>query len=242
MRLNINPFKRNDLDKTIAQVKQIYAQIDRQIAVFKKSTGVNCKHNCGHCCENPHVYATVIEMFPIAEYLWKSGKAERIIEQINNTPAQSRCIFYQPDLSVPGNGKCTIYPYRASLCRLFGFSAKRDKHNNPMLVTCSVIKKLYPHEVENLKSAKNKIAIPSMGEWSRKLSCIDPYRGTDQVHINHAIKVALEKTGLKLQLRQYNSPRTHFATIYNRLKYGTIRAIKNIQTALFGRFRIKRGF
>ena len=233
--------KKNTFNDKIKQVTEIYTEIDRKIASFKKATGIACKTGCGHCCENPQIYVTVLELFPIAKKLWVSGKATQILDRLNTSSDPTQCIFYQPS-DIPGNGHCSIYPHRALICRLFGFSAKRNKYNKSMFVTCSAIKSTHQNIIDQLNSDSNIIPLPSISELSRKLSCIDPYLGNEQIHINQAIKISLEKAGFMLQLQNYNPIRLRLFRLYNNIRYGTIRLYKQLETAIFGRFRIKRGF
>ncbi len=241
MVLKWNISRKNTFNDKIKQVTQIYDEVDRQIASLKKATGITCKPGCGHCCENPHVYTTVLEVLPIAKKLWKSGKATQILERLDTMDALSHCIFYQPS-HITGNGHCSIYKHRMLICRLFGFSAKRNKYNKSMFVTCSSIKKIYPHIIEQLNSESNTIPLPSISELSRKLSCIDPYQGSEQLHINQAIKISLEKAGFMLQLQYHNRLGSKFIRLYNTIRYGMLRLYKQLELAIFGRFRIKRGF
>lgn len=235
---------KSTLEKTIQAVRRVYAQADAQIARFQKRSGISCKPGCGQCCENPRVYATVLELFPLALYLWNSGTASMWMERIANHEDDNRCIFYAPDDTSPGHGRCSVYKNRALICRMFGFSARRDKKDKLSLVTCTIIKQLYPRAIERIHNEFDHFDVPRIADLSRSIGGIDPYRGVEQLQINRAVYAALEKVGFLLELSAHNriQRRQTIVRIINTIKFGSVRILKQIEMAVFGRFRIKRGF
>lgn len=123
-------------------------------------------------------------------------------------------MFYQPDPLKNGQGRCGVYLWRPLLCRLFGFAAQKDKYGQPQLVTCSTMKSLCSYEYEQAleNMHQGKLAAPLMQDYAMRLFNIDPHWGKEQLPINQAIKIALEKVGLlnekeKNQRRQINTKR-----------------------------------
>ena len=184
---------------------QLLKDTSRQTGVFAKATGLHCKTGCGKCCENPEVETTVTEAMPLAAHLWEKGRAEEILEIIEARSAKGVCVFYRPDPLVPGNGRCAVYEQRPGICRLFGFSAKKDKHGRPVLVTCTVIKEKFPNDYHR---ACDHIAkgqpVPILSDHTIRVFSLDPSAGMQLLPINAAVRMALERVGI-------GPGRSHFA-------------------------------
>ena len=185
----------------IRSLLKLFQSLDREIQKFQSKSGLNCLAGCGRCCENPNVETTVLELLPLAQKLWQEGSAEDWLKKIESVQEKGPCVFYKPDPLIPGNGRCSVYSLRPLICRLFGFSAKIDKHKDNVFVTCATIKKLYMKEFESAqhKVQSGSLPIASMEHYSMKAYQIDPTLGRDQLPINRAIKIVLEKTGLHLR-------------------------------------------
>ncbi len=181
----------------VNDVLNLYAEVDGKIEEFKKVSSLKCVSGCGRCCENPKISITVLEVFPLACKLWQDKTAPAILAQIANGAIEGVCVFYQPDAIVAGSGRCGVYALRPLLCRLFGFSAKMDKYGNPSLVTCSVMKNHCVQEYEqvNKKLCERTLVVPRMQEYGMQLLYIDSYWAREQLPINQAIRIALEKVG-----------------------------------------------
>jgi Fe-S-cluster containining protein len=179
------------------EVLDLYAEVDGKIEEFKKVSSLKCVSGCGHCCENPKISITVLEAFPLACKLWQDKTAQAILDQIVNGAVENVCVFYQPDAVVAGSGRCGVYALRPLLCRLFGFSAKTNKYGKPSLVTCSVMKNHCAQEYEqvNKKLCKKTLAVPMMQEHGMQLLSIDFNWAREELPINQAIRMALEKVG-----------------------------------------------
>lgn len=188
------------LQEKSAQVQRIYEELDGKIAEFQKQSGLACESGCGRCCENPAIFATVLEVLPLARFLWQNKHAQVVLKKLEETGAENLCVFYRPDPVIPGRGRCGIYPSRPLLCRLFGFAAKSDKHGTPLLVTCPTIKSRCAKEYQDtLKClAGQALKPPMMTEYALRIYNIDPYLGRQQMPINRAVKTALEKFSLAL--------------------------------------------
>ena len=192
---------RQERRKVIALLK-LYKKLDDDIRRFQKETALCCERGCGRCCENPNVETTVLELLPLAISLWQNGQAAKWLKKANQAGAEGRCIFYAPDPQRDGKGRCSVYLWRPLICRLFGFSAKSNKNGMPMLVTCPTIKTQYAREYEKArKMIEGGAFVPKMGDYAFEAAQIDPPLGQEQLPINRAVKVALEKAGLFSRLR-----------------------------------------
>jgi len=85
------------------------------------------------------VEASPSEMLPLAAELYRRGEAEVWLEKLEN--AEDVCVFFAKDPNSDWKGRCSVYPWRPSLCRLFGFSSRKNKNGRPELVKCSRMEK-----------------------------------------------------------------------------------------------------
>lgn len=182
-------------------VAALYADIDCQIASFQMATGFQCPPGCGQCCQTPYIDATPLEMLPVALVLFRRGEALQWLDRVSHRGGVGQCIFYQPDPQIPGNGRCQVYPWRPSLCRLFGFSAHRDKQGNLSLSTCQRHKHENADIVGQIQSEiASGLPIPVMADLTAQVANLDPYWGYQRMPINQALRIAIEQVGISQQI------------------------------------------
>lgn len=181
----------------VLQVENVFATLDDDIARFQKATGLGCISGCGACCKKPDIEATVLEFLPLAYHLFKTNRDIEVLEnleRINNTPP---CTFFSTILPDNQTGLCTIYLHRGLICRLFGFSATKDKEGRPVLATCKIIKnELSDRYKQAVKAIDTGEFVPVMNQYYMKLLAIDHELGNKFYPINEAIKIAIEKVSL----------------------------------------------
>jgi uncharacterized protein len=183
------------------QVMDLYSQIDQQTRAFQAETQLHCPAGCGRCCENPHVEATPLEMVPLAVELFRQGEAVKWLESagVNETNA---CLFYEPDLLTPGNGRCQIYPWRPSICRLFGYATVTDRDGQPKFAACMRHKADMPEVVTTIQEAiAQGLPAPSFAT-SQQIAHLAPHLGAERMPINQALNAALRWVGLNFQMKQ----------------------------------------
>jgi uncharacterized protein len=157
-----------------AQVLALFEQIDQQTQEFRQATGLSCASDCGRCCDCPSVDATVLDVLPLAIALFQQGKAEEILGQLE-TDSPQRCIFYQPDALDSQKGRCGIYPWRPSLCRLFGYATVRDKQGQPQLAACAEHKATRsPTLTQIQQQLAQGLSAPSFVEFAMRMETIAP--------------------------------------------------------------------
>tara|TARA_Y100001937_G_scaffold61180_1_gene83633 strand:+ start:8873 stop:9457 length:585 start_codon:yes stop_codon:yes gene_type:complete len=180
----------------IGQVLEVYARIDSQIDEFNRSESFRCPPGCGRCCENPDVEATVLEILPLAWHLYESNRAEEIYDRIEteNPGSHRACIHYAADPAIGGNGRCTVYEQRPYLCRMFGFSARYDKHGKTMPVFCKQHKSIWPEEIERISQRVQDgvSSLPNYQNLHYELYGIHPDLQSQRFPINIALKKAIE--------------------------------------------------
>ncbi len=188
----------------IEQVKEIFQQIDRQTTALQIATGLHCPPDCGRCCENPEVETTGVEMIPLALELWQRGSAVEWISRSLAVDEKGPCVFYQADPFVSGNGRCSVYQFRPTICRLFAFSTVKNKHGESELAVCVRHKEIMPEIVADAKKAiADGLSAPNFSEVGIQVAMLDPL-GSQQLPINQALKLALERVGLIAQFADAN--------------------------------------
>ncbi|MCC6600157.1 MAG: YkgJ family cysteine cluster protein [Crocinitomicaceae bacterium] len=174
----------------VRAVRRVYLKLDREIAGFQKHSGLNCIGGCGECCKKPDIEATPIEFLPLALRLYDEGRAEKVYEEIRATDAELCYMFRQN--STHSGGLCSEYADRGLICRLFGFSARKNKEGRPELVTCRYIKEeqaaVYEEAIVKIRNGKH---VPVMSNYYSLMRAIDPSLA-DFYPINQAILKALE--------------------------------------------------
>ncbi len=178
------------LPQKVNEVKRVYKRLDKEIADFQKSTTLHCLSGCGECCKKPDIEATPLEFLPLALQLFDEGKAETALEEIKQKK-DSLCYVFRPHVTNFG-GLCSEYPNRGLICRLFGYTARRDKEGKAELVTCKLIKEqqheAYDQAIEDIKNGKKVVV---MSDYYSRLSHID-HTLVDFYPINQAMEKALE--------------------------------------------------
>jgi Fe-S-cluster containining protein len=187
------------------RVLELYSEMDRQTAELRTVTGLRCLPGCGHCCESTTPEVTATELLPAAEELFSRGEAQQWLERIASVRETERCVFFQPDPLIPGNGHCQLYVFRPSVCRLFAFAAMKNKNGKPELLTCRRQKEQIPLPVKGAQEAiSGGMAVPSFDYFFLKMVALEPSLGRQRVPINRALHLALEKYGLTVQLMEAN--------------------------------------
>lgn len=175
----------------IKAVEQVFEELDKEISGFQEKTKLHCIAGCGACCKKPDIEATPLEFLPFADYLYQKGEAEKVLEQLESN-SQDICIIFKAFETVNG-GTCTEYKHRGMICRLFGFSARVDKHGKPELSTCKIIKET---QADNYLKATDEIgevlAVPVMRDYYFRLRSVDANLSDKFYPINIAIKEAIE--------------------------------------------------
>ncbi len=178
------------LPTKVNEVKRLYKRLDAEIEAFQKSTTLHCLSGCGECCKKPDIEATPLEFLPLALQLFDEGKAEQALEDIKQKK-DSLCYVFRPNVTNFG-GLCNEYPNRGLICRLFGYTARRDKEGKAELVTCKLIKEqqneAYTKAIDDIKNGKKVVV---MSDYYSRLSHID-HTLVDFYPINQAMEKALE--------------------------------------------------
>lgn len=181
--------------KVSSELIRIYHDLDRKTAGLQLATGLSCPSECGACCKNPKVEATVLEALPVAEEIYRRREQDAVLCAINKTENRGDlvCVLYRPDPGIPGNGRCRYYEFRPLLCRLFGFASRRNKFGDIELCTCKIIKERNPEAVRRAEMMISEgFDVPVYQETYMRISSVDPSKGYRRLPINLTLKEALQ--------------------------------------------------
>lgn len=183
--MNIRDFSLN--------LQKLFNEMGETFSRYQQQTGLTCPSDCGHCCTNPQVEASVHEMIPMALKILDEGKLEEWVDRLQ-TSEQDHCLVYIQN-GPNGRGKCGQYETRPSLCRMFGVAGYLNKHQSVTLSICKTIKEIHPHSVSPEDA-------PIMAHWSNRMVSLDPQLIRDRLPINQALLRALEKVSLYSMLQE----------------------------------------
>lgn len=173
------------------QVEDLFHRLDASILEFQQATTLHCKFGCGKCCFKPDIEATILEFLPFALHLYRHGQAAEWLERLRSGENPT-CLILNPTSQAAG--LCTEYKHRGLICRLFGYSARTNKHGAKELVTCQVIK---TEQTEAFEDAERRIAgelaVPVMSHYYFQLMAIDGELAREFYPINVAIRKAIER-------------------------------------------------
>jgi uncharacterized protein len=178
------------LEDKVNAVKQVFIDLDQQIAGFQSSTSLHCKWGCGKCCFKPDIEATILEFLPFAYHLHHTGKALEWLDKFNESDS-SICHILNPTQA--SAGLCSEYGHRGLICRLFGYSARTNKYGKKELITCQIIKTEQSEAFQKAnEQIENDLSVPVMNQFYMQLHGIDFELTKDFYPINEAIKKAIE--------------------------------------------------
>lgn len=181
----------------------VYQRLDHHLAKLRHRTGLQCIDQCGFCCRNIKGEFTVLEMFPLALILSKRKKVDVWLAKLKRSFDQPKCIFLKTSSDSVQKGRCQVYIFRPLVCRIFGFSARRDKMGQYQLITCDVIRKAFPKQYELAQQVIKQGFTPAIAQSYR--SCIQNISTADTnkfYSFNEALYLAFMKIGLVQSFRR----------------------------------------
>ncbi|QOI97706.1 MAG: YkgJ family cysteine cluster protein [Flammeovirgaceae bacterium] len=178
------------LEEKVAKVEQVFVKLDAEITAFQQASGLNCPSGCGKCCFKADIEATVIEFLPFAMQVYKNGIAMEWHERLSRTDTPV-CAILNPLQA--GQGLCSEYKHRGLICRLFGYSARKNKYGTAELVTCEIIKDQAGYQAIKAGIESGEIRIPLMHDYYMQLYAIDMDLSREFYPINRALQKAIEE-------------------------------------------------
>lgn len=181
------------MEQKASAVMEVLENLDKEISRFQGWSGLHCKWGCGKCCFKPDIEATALEFLPFALHLYKTDAAEAWLERLESSEASGNPLCLILDPLQNGAGMCSQYLYRGLICRLFGYSARTNKHGQKELVTCQIIK---TEQFQAYEHASQRVLgdgiVPVMSNYYMQLHAIDFQMAQEFFPINKAIKKAVE--------------------------------------------------
>lgn len=177
---------------SLTSIQNHFQSLDKRIEQIQNLTGLHCPHGCGKCCENPNVETSPLDWLPQARELAREGKLEKVWEDLDNLAPNSPCYYYIQDPNYLGRGRCGAYQNRPMVCRMFGYSAVRDKYGKKKASICKVHKETQPQEAKRFQMlAENSPLVPVFAEEYWEFCGYKP-NYAEQMPINQALKKAIE--------------------------------------------------
>lgn len=182
--MNIREFVHN--------LQELYEEMGKTFTAFQSSTGLNCPPSCGRCCTNPDIEASVFEMIPMAFKITELGLTEKWLEMLADAEKKPCLAFVS--LGPDGQGKCSMYETRPSVCRMFGVAGYYDKNEKITLSICKHLKTQNENSLPPIESSK----APVLRDWAARLMQLHPQIIQERKPLNQALRIALEKVALLL--------------------------------------------
>ncbi len=178
--------------RKVRAVEKVFTALDVEIKSFQNASQITCLTGCGKCCFKPDIEATPLEFLPMAFDLFLTKRIDEVHEQLVSG-GQAHCHLFTPKPLSLDRGACGQYVHRGLICRLFGYSAMKDKDGLRKYVTCKTIKESQAEKVEAVQNELNNgYEIPMMSDYYFQIRSIDPDLGTVRYPINLAMRKAIE--------------------------------------------------
>ena len=179
----------------VLAVEKVYEELDEHILQTTSRTGMKCSHLCNLCCSTTDIEASAIEFIPLAAWLYDNGEIDEFMVRLDKSDETGHCPLFLPEAWKEGKGGCLHYSKRGLVCRLFGFGYRLDREGVAELVTCKTLKDSSPKQITKARQLgyKTPHTVPLFRNYSMQLFSIDPDLAIQQLPINKAIRLAIEK-------------------------------------------------
>ena len=181
----------SELRKLSIEVEEVFNSFGLNFSQFQSDYQLKCLNGCGACCLNKDIFATPLEMLPLALYIFDHGRILEIQKKLKQNLLNS-CIFYQKTNEIGDQGQCLVYQFRPSICRSFGAAAIYDKNNQKKLSVCKYIKEKNENTYQYLNQNLPESA-PVISQFAQKIYILDPLLSSELVPINQALTIIIEK-------------------------------------------------
>lgn len=178
--------------RKVKSVEKIFAALDQEMNTLRDRSGLHCVSGCGKCCFKSDIEATPLEFLPYAFHLFLTKRIDGFYQNLLANES-SICTLFNPVKDSLDKGGCSQYAYRGLICRLFGYSATRDKNGKARFITCKLMKEEQADTIAKIEiDMVNGIPAPMMSDYYFRLRSIDTELGTRMMPINKAIRQAIE--------------------------------------------------
>ena len=185
----------------LQSLAELYHRADEAVATFCEGSGLACPHGCGTCCEGFVPDVMPLEAAAVAVFLADKDKAAAW--SLAGSGRGQSCPLYAAD--TPWH--CSVYEARPLVCRLFAFSAVRDKRGQSSFALC----RLMPAAADTAapgrgvpfaaaRSACGPSIIetfgaqpPLMADYGSEILALDPHSNGDRAPLPEALADALSQ-------------------------------------------------
>ncbi len=198
------------LAERLESLAYLYHRADTAVEKFTVASGVSCPHACGSCCEG-----FVPDIMPLeAAYIatWLAGAdtnraydlvASALSPRIHEDGRRG-CPLYADDTPY----HCTVYEARPLVCRMFAFSATRNKKGEAAYSVCRL-----GVGVPGVRSASGARLLeifgaspPVMADLGSELVAIDPDSVSGRASLPEALAKALGHVLFLVGMKESISP------------------------------------
>jgi Fe-S-cluster containining protein len=185
------------LSERLESLAYLYRRADAAVNEFVEVSGVTCPFGCGTCCEGFVPDILPVEAAYLAAFIAGSDRDRAFGIMANGIEARTRddgsagCPLYADDRPY----HCTVYEARPLICRMFAFSATRDKRGSPSFSVCR-----HGLSASGTRSAKGEglmeafgAAPPVMSDMGSELASIEPESSGDRKALPDALVEALSR-------------------------------------------------
>lgn len=187
------------LRERLEELAALYARADAAVEAFCEGSGLSCAFGCGSCCEGFVPDILPVEVALVAAQLVAKNSALAYalasgqLGATSHPGGRSGCPLYAADTPY----HCTVYPARPLICRMFAFSAVRNKRGEPAYSLCS--RMADSPKAPGLRSVEADSAVrfgaepPVMADFGASLVAIDPASSSERKPLPEALAEALAK-------------------------------------------------
>jgi uncharacterized protein len=155
--------------RLLEELHALYAELDLAIEAWQRASTLGCPWGCGTCCTRYEPTVLPVEGMSVAAYAAASHPSTIPILESAGADEGPGCVFFDPE----GPFHCTVYPARPLECRLFGFSATRDKGGLPAFRACRHMPSESPRSMDSEAMASRFGALPPvMQDFSARLAAL----------------------------------------------------------------------
>jgi len=153
----------------------------------------------------------VTEMLPVAHELFQRGEAYGVLEHLRSDGDNGMCVFFVPDSVASFKGRCRYYSWRPTVCRLFGFAARKNKRGRQDAAFCERQKEWAPAVVAAAGDVlSGGLKAPDYTNFSIRFSALD----NKLMPINRATRMAVERYGLMVQMAEAQLPKDTVSSMW----------------------------
>ncbi|MBN2736107.1 MAG: YkgJ family cysteine cluster protein [Spirochaetales bacterium] len=179
----------------LGTLHEIYCELDNEISQWALKSQFNCPEGCGLCCTNFEPRVGQAEALYLACYY--ISQSSQCLESLKSLKEVPPCFFYDPEPG-PAKGHCSVYPGRPLICRLFGFSASRNKQQQLVFRLCKIMHQNEERQfTEEILKERFKILPPEMGRYSSQVNTLSPDLNWESMPLKQAVEKAIAHLYLK---------------------------------------------